>query len=187
MSIDWDQEWTITSPGGGLAKDDRIKFESSAQFHVKQGPSPFASKGTYFPASLTPSVKACQVTTGSAVYTVVYQENLSPKKDELICISSSHSYGGTASATSDLNFLSWVLGVIVGVFVSLGVSLSLDVPIGNALLIATASALFTVMASKAADYFLKTADHGPGGPSWTAEEGGLRAGEINDLLVTAQK
>jgi hypothetical protein len=177
MSVNWNQEWKVTTPGGGLGADDSVKFES-LQIKRKKAkasaydPSPF---GTYSPA-LSPTVTTCTVTVGSAVYTIDYQEKTEPDPDQLVCQIGASRFNGEASATSGPEHLSWILGGTAGMAAGFVLGLLLDVPWSAALAIASTAAFAAALGGKVTGTIVPTDPpeypDGSGGPSWTAIEGG---------------
>jgi hypothetical protein len=163
MSVNWNQEWVIDSSNvSGLSKDDKVKFDGTKIMLQKKG-EPFASWGSYS----STAAKTRLMTLGSADYTIQYEHNL----DKLICTINPEKPGDTASARSLARLLRWIAGGILGMGVGLGVGVLLGVPWGSALAVAFAAAVSAAMATKAASN-ADSSDHGPGGTSWTAIEGG---------------
>lgn len=163
MSVNWNQEWEVTTPGGGLSAGDWIKFDGSQILLKKKGEPDFVNWTSY--SSTAPKTRA--LTLGSSDYTVTYEHNL----DKLTCLINSDKLADGDSGTSFASFLSWLFGAIIGAGLGLGTGLVLDVPWGEALIIALVAAFSSAMAGKAANN-ANPIDHGPSGPSWTAIEGG---------------
>jgi hypothetical protein len=174
MTVDWSKQWEVTISGGGLSAGDRLAFvsgELKRQKKILSGYELPTSFGTYTPPLTTPTTER-MVTVNGVTYKVTYQDSVT--KDQLVCESNAGSYGGETSASSGAEILSGSIGGIFGMGLGLGIGLLLDVPLVESLAIAGPAAFAAAIVSKVvADRIPPDGtDGGPGGPSWTAEEGG---------------